>query len=105
MELRVFWLQFAEDKLQDIYLYYRIKAGKKTAEKIVNGIANKTVGLAQMPRMGQIENNLTHRKIEYRYLVYANYKIIYWINSASSRVEIANVFDTRQDPQKINEME
>lgn len=105
MELKVFWLQLAEDKLNDIYIYYRIKAGKKTAKKIVNGIADKTVGLAKLPKMGQVEINLSHRKIVYRYLVYTNYKIIYWINSASSRVEIANVFDTRQDPNKINETE
>ena len=33
MELKVFWLQLAEDKLDDIYSYYKIKAGKRTAKK------------------------------------------------------------------------
>ena len=103
MELTVFWLQFAEDKLDDIYRYYRIKAGKRIAEKLVNGIVNKTARLGKHPKIGQVEISLSHRKIEYRYLVYKNYKIIYWINKSSNRVEIANVFDTRQNPNKINE--
>lgn len=33
MELRVFWSQLAEDKLQDIFDYYKIKAGLKLLEK------------------------------------------------------------------------
>ncbi len=103
MELRVFWLQLAEDKLDDIYRYYKIKAGKRTAKKIVIGIVDQTVGLAKQPEMGQVEIGLSHRKIEYRYLVYTNYKIVYWINLATSRIEIANIFDTRQDPNKMNE--
>ncbi|MGB5983189.1 MAG: type II toxin-antitoxin system RelE/ParE family toxin [Nonlabens sp.] len=101
MELKVFWLQFAQDKLEDIYDYYKLKAGKKTANKIVNGIVKATVALTKQPEIGQVELSLSHRKIEYRYLVYTNYKIVYWINLASSRVEISNVFDTRQDPIKI----
>jgi plasmid stabilization system protein ParE len=105
MELKVFWLQFAEDKLDDIYSYYRTKAGKKTAKKIVNGITDATIVLAKQPGIGQVETSLAHRKIEYRYLVYTNYKIIYWMNLLSKRVEIANIFDTRQDPSKINETE
>jgi hypothetical protein len=52
MELEVYWAQLAEDKLDDIYNYY---------------------------------------------------KIVYWINSDFKRIEIANVFDCRQDPVKINE--
>jgi len=103
MELTVFWLQFAEDKLNDIYNYYQFKAGKQTAKKIINGIVNTTVGLGKQPEMGQVETSLSHRKIKYRYLVYTNYKIVYWINFDFGRVEIAHVFDTRQDPNKINE--
>jgi plasmid stabilization system protein ParE len=101
MELEIFWLQLAEDKLEDIYRYYRNKAGKRTAKRIVYGIIDKTVGLGKQPETGQVEINLAHRKIEYRYLVYTNYKIVYWINSSSNRIEIANIFDTRQDPTKI----
>jgi len=42
------------------------------------------------------------RNREYRYLVYKNYKIIYWINTAKNRIDIIDVFDTRQNPVKIS---
>lgn len=56
MELKVFWLQLAEDKLDDIYIYHRIKAGKRIAKKIINGIADTTIGLGKNPEIGQVEN-------------------------------------------------
>ncbi len=103
MELTIFWLQLAEDKLEDIYTYYRLKAGKKVAHKIVNGIINLTVDLNKNPLIGQEEDNLSHRKQQFRYLIYKHYKIVYWINKDSNRIEIANVFDTRQEPTKLQE--
>ena len=33
MELEVYWLELAENKLEDIYGYYLIKANKSVAEK------------------------------------------------------------------------
>ncbi len=103
MALTVFWLQLAEDKLEDIYKYYRLKAGKRIAKKIINGIVDSTMSLGRQPEIGQVEIKLRHREIEYRYLIYTNYKIVYWINFDAGRVEIANVFDTRQDPNRIDE--
>lgn len=32
MELKAYWLEFAENKLEDIYSYYSIKANKKVAK-------------------------------------------------------------------------
>ncbi|WP_194851803.1 type II toxin-antitoxin system RelE/ParE family toxin [Nonlabens antarcticus] len=103
MELKVFWLQLAEDKLNDIYIYYRFKAGKRVAKRIVNGIVDKTIGLGMQSEIGQVEISLFHRDMEYRYLVYDNYKIVYWVNRIANRIEIANVFDSRQNPTKIFE--
>ena len=80
-----------------------IKAGKPVAEKLINGIVVTTIGIEKQPEIGQIENSLKNRKQEFRYLVYKNYKIVYWVNYDAERVEIANVFDTRQDPIKIKE--
>lgn len=103
MELDIYWLQFAEDKLIDIYNYYEDKASPKIAKKLVNGIIDTTINLKKQPKIGQVERNLAEREQEFRFLVHKNYKIIYWINFKFNRVEIANVFDTRQDPKKINE--
>ncbi|MCO5268592.1 MAG: hypothetical protein M9897_06840 [Brumimicrobium sp.] len=51
--------------------------------------------------MGQIEEILKDDEREFRYLVYTNYKIVYFINKNAKRIVIANVFDTRQDPKKL----
>jgi plasmid stabilization system protein ParE len=103
MELEVYWLDLAEHKLEAIYEYYSIKVNKKIAKKLITGIVNSTIGIKNQPEIGQIELNLKHREKEFRYLVYKNYKIVYWVNYDSKRVEIANVFDTRQDPNKLDE--
>lgn len=103
MGLEVYWLELAENKLEDIYAYYSIKASKKVAQKLINGIVDTTIGIGKQPEIGQVEISLKHKKQEFRYLVFKNYKVVYWINYEFKRIEIANVFDTRQDPQKIND--
>lgn len=103
MDLKVYWLELAENKLKDIYDYYSIKANKRVAKKLVNGIVDVTIGIEKFPEIGQIEVGLGHIKQEFRYLVFKSYKIIYWINYDFNRIEVANVFDTRQDPKKIAE--
>ena len=105
MGLEVYWLQLAEDKLNDIYTYYRFKAGRKIAQKLVNGIVDTTIDLEKNPEIGQIETTLKDRKLQFRYLIYKKYKIIYRINYNSNLIEIANVFDVRQNPEKIKETE
>jgi len=51
--------------------------------------------------IGQKEELLIERKEEFRYLVFKNYKIIYWFNIVKNRVEITDVFDARQNPIKL----
>ncbi|WP_009035606.1 type II toxin-antitoxin system RelE/ParE family toxin [Indibacter alkaliphilus] len=103
MALEVYWLELAENKLEDIYGYYSIRASKRVAEKLVNGIVDSTIKLKNQPEVGPIELSLEKRPQKFRYLIYKNYKIVYWINKEFNRVEIANVFDTRLNPDKINE--
>ena len=101
MELKIFWSEFAKLKLEEIYQYYRLKANKKVAVKIANGIIDQTINLDKNPEIGQIENLLKDKHREFRYIVYTNYKIIYYINKKTNRIVIANVFDTRQTPKKL----
>jgi len=101
MELKLFWTNFSQKELEKIYQYYREKAGTRIAKKIVNGIYNETLKLKKQPEIGQAEELLENRKQEFRYLVYKNYKVIYWINNTENRIEINDVFDTRQNPIKI----
>ena len=101
MELTVFWTEFSENELESIFKYYKRKANVTVAKKIVGEIYEETLKLKQQPRIGQVEELIKKRKQEFRYLVYKNYKIIYWINETENRIEINDVFDTRQNPPKM----
>ena len=102
MGLTVYWTQFAEDKLEDIFNYYVFKDSRRVAENLVNNIVEVTLDLDKNPLLGQREENLSNRIQEFRYLVHKNYKIIYWIDNINEMLLISNVFDSRQDPQKLN---
>jgi len=103
MGLEIYWLQLAEDKLDNIYSCYKVKAGKRLAQKLINGIVDTRIDLEKQPEIGQVVLSLSNRKQKFRYLVFKNHKIVYWINSDSNRIEISNVFDCRQDPDNIQE--
>lgn len=81
----------------------QLKRIKKLAKKLVTNIVNATMSLQNQPEIGQIELNLRHREKEFRYLVYKSYKIVYWVNYDFKRIEIANIFDKRQNPNKLDE--
>lgn len=104
MNLEVFWTRFAENKLDDIFIYYETTVNNKSAKKLVNGIIEKTIEIENNPYIGQKELLLEKYEQKFRYLVHKNYKIIYWINLGKERIEIANVFDTRQNPSKMEEI-
>lgn len=99
--MTVFWTQFAEDKLEDIFVYHKFKAGSRTAKSLVNGIIDTTLSLEHSPYIGQIEELLLERIEGFRYLISKNYKIIYWIDRIHNKVFISNIFDTRQNPDKV----
>lgn len=101
MELKVYWTRFAAQKLEDIYTYYKLRAGLKVAEKLVTDIVLNTLTLTINPEGKQVEELLIDRPQEFRYTVYKNYKIIYIIDEPNSRILISNIFDTRQNPEKI----
>ena len=101
MELKIYWPQFAEDKLADIFEYYKFNAGLKVAQTLISGIVAATLALDKNPYVGQKEELLAERIQEFRYLIYKSYKIIYWIDETNRIILIANVFDSRQNPKKL----
>ena len=103
MGLEIYWLEFAESKLNDIYDYYSEKANKKVAKKLILGIVNSTIKISNHPDVGPLEKSLSHRVEKFRFVVFKNYKIIYRTNEDLKRIEIFNVFDTRQDPLKLKQ--
>lgn len=101
--MKVYWTQFAEDKLEDIYNYYEFKAGITVAQNLVNGIVDTSIALNKQPYLGQKEELLAERIQDFHYLVFRNYKIIYQIDETNEAVFIVSIFDTRQNPNKINQ--
>ena len=70
MDLTVYWTQFAENKLDDIFDHYKTKASIPIAQKLVTGIVDKTIGLNNNPYIGQKEELLIDRPQDFRYLVF-----------------------------------
>jgi len=102
MELKIYWTDFSKRELHEIFNYYKERVSLKIARKLVLGITQEVLKLQNQPNIGQREKLLIDREQEFRYLVHKNYKMIYWVNSNESRIEITDVFDTRQNPSKIN---
>lgn len=101
MSFKVIWSSFAEHQFVEIQNYYLSNISEQLAKKIAKNILLATQQLETTPYIGQIEDLLIDRSIEYRYLVYTNYKIIYSIEENNCLVKIHDIFDTRQNPQKI----
>ena len=96
---QVIWTNFAISELKNIYLYYRMVASDKVADKIRKSIFESTRHLIKQPFIGAIEENLVELKQDHRYLVTGNYKIIYRV--IQNDIYITDIFDCRQNPQKM----
>lgn len=101
MALKIFWTNFAQKQLRGIFDYYKTKASLNTARTLVSEIIKETDSLMLHSDIGQREELLLNRPETFRYLIYKKYKIIYWVNKEKSRIEISDIFDTRQNPSKI----
>lgn len=101
MDLEIIWSEFSEFQLDKIFEYYEREVSLNVALKIIEDILNEPEILRKSPFVGQKEPLLKEREIEYRYLVYKSFKIIYSVNETQKEVKIADVFETRQFPSKI----
>lgn len=101
MELKIYWTDFSKSELHKIFDYYKEKVSLKIATQLVIEINQEVKKLQSQPSIGQREELLIDRKQEFRYFIHKNFKMIYWINIKENRIEITDVFDTRQNPEKI----
>lgn len=101
MALKVYWTHFSKTELQKIFLYHKEKAGLRIAKKLILGITQEVLLLQNNLAVFQKEELLLDRIQDFRYLVFENYKIIYFTNIDKNRIEIIDVFDCRQNPIKI----
>lgn len=101
MAVKVFWTNFAKKELRKIFNFYKKKASLEVARNLIEGIVEKGNTLDFQVNRGQKEELLLDRKQKFRYLVHKKYKIIYWYNAKKQRIEISDVFDARQYPEKL----
>ncbi len=101
MGLTIYWTDFAKIETKSIYVFLKKETNIIVAKKITKGITDEAKLLINQPYLGQIEPQLFGCSKEFRYLLYNNYKIIYWINLDKNQIEIWDVFDCRQEPLKI----
>ena len=99
--MKIIWSDFSSEILIKIFQYYKEKAGYSVAQKIKSNIFQSTKQLIKHPTSGQIELTLENLCEGHRYLVEGNYKIIY--KRVNQGILITDIFDTRQDPVKIND--
>ncbi len=69
---QIIWTNFAISELKKIFLYYRMVAGEKVAEKIKKSIFSATKPTINQPFIGVLEENLTDLNQGHRYLVEGN---------------------------------
>ena len=69
---QIIWTNFAISELKNIYLYYRIVASDKVADKIRKSIFDGTKPLIKQPLIGAVEENLTDLGQGHRYIVTCN---------------------------------
>lgn len=95
------WTLSAENQLDSIFSYYSERARKGIAGKIIREIILEAQKLCKDPFLGPKEILLEDRERTYRYLICNNYKIICTVEEPSNAIFIADVFDSRQNPEKI----
>lgn len=99
--MKVFWTKSALASLYDIYKYYNENVSITIAYKVRDNILTVSRQLEKHSLIGQIEELLKEMEEGHRYIIKDNYKIIYKIQT--NKIYITDVFDTRQDPDKIKE--
>ena len=97
--MKVLWTKSALASLYDIYKYYKENVGITIVSKIRDFILSSTGQIEKYSHSGQLEELLKGLEGGHRFIVRSNYKIIYKIRN--NRIYITDIFDTRQNPEKI----
>ncbi len=98
--MRVVWTAFAVESLKGIIQYYKLVANQKVAAKIRQDILLTVKRIKKNPEIGQIELLLKDLNEQSRYALSGHFKIIY--DCSEDEIVIVDVFDTRQEPSKMN---
>ena len=93
--MRIEWSIFAKKQI--------LKVRKDRSFNTISIIYSRAKSILNFPFLGQKEDLLEFRIEGFRYLVEGNYKIINWIDN--DVVRIYSLFDTRQNPEKLKNLD
>jgi len=100
MTNRVVWSIRAERAYGRIIDYIRDEFGVTRAKRYVAQVYQEVNKLPNNPKLGQLEPWLEGSQYEFRRLIIGGLtKVIY--REAEERIEIADVWDTRQNPETL----
>jgi len=100
MKKDIAWSERAERAYGHIIDYVADEFGSTRAKRYTTEVYKAVGKLPENPKMGQIEPLLEGSRYEFRRLVIGHLtKIIYRI--AKERIEIADVWDTRKNPEEL----
>lgn len=100
MKYRVVMVEMAAADLYDIHRYIDDNDSPEQADKLLDGLEQVVVGLADMPERGHFPPELERIGIrEYREIHYKRYRIVYAIIGDS--VIVHTVLDGRRDIQTL----
>lgn len=100
MKSKIIWSRKSKISLAEIKKYFTENASIEIANRLVNGIVSKSQLLLKSPFAGQKDPFLEFKNQDFRYLIYKNYKLVYRVEN-QNLIKIYEVFDCRQDPEKI----
>ncbi len=98
--MEVVWSENAESQIKLISELYKFHSSKTKAINFTKEIISSTLILKKFPEIGALQEVYPTRNTDYRYILSGHYKLIYFISNQF--IIIATIFDTRQDPEKLN---
>ena len=97
--MRVLWMEQAQEALSQANQFILEEYGRKASEAFLLRMYKIGSLLADNPNMGALEPLLEGRSFAYRSIVVNRLnKIVYRV--VEDRIEIADVWDTRREPQQ-----
>ena len=99
MRYRIIWTEFAQMQLNLVY-EFAYEQSPSYADKVIEGIDQCIQQLVMFPLSGPIEQRLVNFAEDYRFILSSYFKVIYRVEREGA-VVIVNIFDTRQDPEKL----
>ena len=101
--MRVQFSDSANESLENVHEFCKKFSGIKAADLLIDNIFDRVGILEDFPEMGGLEMSQLSKGLKIRYLIEGHCKILYDINLKENVVEILEVFDTRQNPDKMLE--